>query len=593
MVPKPQPSHVSGGSLHLSEKKTKASDRVSKVGGAALPKNEPSNKTFKARVISSFSSFFKTIRDIFKHLFCCGCFDKDKSLSESDASESISVTSSDSDTSSEPIKKPVPATKPDQKPIIASKVDDPALILAKMISERAQAEKDLEGFALELEKHRTDFPQEPNLLPRPQKNLGQTCYMNAALQCLDGSHGLKHPYCNQLVQESLVRPDDKSLLDFEEEVLSKWSPVEHDKESLLDLQKKLISKLGKLNDEDKEKFIRLQGLLKNVEKKIQDEVNLENNQNLLADKLIQLDTATTDKEKAALNKQILDLNFSVLEKQDKILFKWSYLLLLQAKRYGTDNQVIKALQYHHNICFTIARGDLKDEKRHYGDKITNLRSTRKRAQDAASYFDLWHDMMSKQLDASRYKEFTHEGKQFIHHINVDPISVVLLHTTGKNDDFMSCVRNYFDAAEHMDPGLESNANGIPVTVNDYIDHRRLNQLPPKFLTFSLKKIDLQQNKRVLVKDSIPFSRDKNKKPIGNYQDILVLDEYFENKKAHYRLVGCTVHTGTDGNGGHYIAYVLGNDKQWYECSDEKVVPFKFDDDDLFKNARTFTYGKLK
>ena len=586
MVPSLQPNSFPGKSSLSSEKKNKSSDRVLDVSQKALPKNEPSTKKFKARCIDSLSGFFKSIRSLFKHLCCCGGLDKENSPSVSEVSQSISITESESDTTLEQTSCPPLAVKPSVKSPIPINTKDPAFILDKMLIERKLAEKELAVFALEMEKYRAEHPQDPNFLPRPQKNLGQTCYMNAALQCLDASHGLKHSHCQKLINGSLVRPDEISLLDFENQTLYYWSPVEVDTNALLEKQKDLLSKISVLEDTNLERLVHLKGALKNVEKQIQDEINFNNKRKLLAAKLTELESAE-NKVKDVLNKEILDLNFAVLEKHDRVLFKWSYLLLLQAKRYGSNTQITKALELHHNVCFTIARGDLKDRKGHYGDRITHLKSTRKVAHDAASYLDLWHDMLGKQLESTRYKEFIHNETLFIDHIKADPIGVVLLHTTGDKDNFMSCVSSYFDTEEHLESGFDASANGNPVKVNDYIDHRRINQVPPKFLTFSLKKIDFVANKKVELKQSIPFSNN----PEGSYNESLILDKYFFNKKVRYRLVSCTEHTGTD-NSGHYIAYVLGKDKNWYRCSDSDVrqIPHEAIP---FRNARTFTYALLK
>jgi uncharacterized UBP type Zn finger protein len=292
---------------------------------------------------------------------------------------------------------------------------------------------------------------------RGQKNLGNTCYLNSTLQCLETTYGIHDPKCAELIRKDLSLEGGEDIKRLENRLLKSWIP--------------------------------------------------------LAD-------------------------------EEEILFKWTYLLLLQAKLKGTDAEIEQALKLHHKLFFVITTID-DFKKDIFGQK------------DGAEYLEYWlqilgakgmtvSDVITADINGqTREKEKSNPTANLISvPISKHPHKTLISRITE------SCLENI-----QTDEGTDFKVGNFTEIAFEYTKTTRYKN-PPDALHLHLVRFEneggyLEKNNKKLEMEDID-------KPID-------LSSFFD-KQAKYQLTSFTVHQG-DLHGGHYVAYVMRNG-QWYYCSDE-------------------------
>lgn len=80
-------------------------------------------------------------------------------------------------------------------------------------------------------------------------------------------------------------------------------------------------------------------------------------------------------------------------RNESILFKWSFLILIQAKKYGTSKQIAEAHELHRSLCFGLG-GDFN--------------VGRNEQKDCADYHNLWHGLLNI-LPLQTFHRNKHDG----------------------------------------------------------------------------------------------------------------------------------------------------------------------------------------
>lgn len=260
------------------------------------------------------------------------------------------------------------------------------------------------------------------------------------------------------------------------------------------------------------------------------------------------------------------------ERAEKILFKWTYLLLLQAKLKGQTNgtTIETALTLHHGTCFTL--------KKHFefSEKPTEQK-------DAAAYQEYWHDMLGIQFDMSSQRKADIKGKEIFR----DPINqkTSLLQVSiapGKN--LLSLIREGLNETMTPEKGGDNNQVEFDnVLTSTYSTTTKFNCLPPPILTVQFKRFLMNEyNESYKVDSKLPMTAEEC--------SHLNLSEFFsedhlKGKNAIYELKAFSIHHGVGIHNGHYTSYVQNNG-QWYCCDDAKTYPVK---DVPFKDAYMMSF----
>lgn len=306
-----------------------------------------------------------------------------------------------------------------------------------------------------------------------QKNLGNSCYMNACLQSLEKAYIRKDASCKALINQDLSLGEGESLDALEKRLLGTWAPV-----------------------------ITLEG-----------------------------DASP----------------------HEKILFKWSFLLLMQAKKHGRKLLQNQALRLHHRLCFTLGRReDFKQGP--YEEK------------DAAVYLEFWHEMLGLQISLSTSREVPVEEKVFSSK-KLETLSLLSINMPQKKQDFLTLIESTF--IEHVKDNKDytTELNGKKVTPPEFTIKMKIQDPIPQALFFHIKRFQVDQKGRgVKVGQSVPLGFDP-KEPID-------LSAYIESKKKQtprYQLNSIISHQG-DYEGGHYVAYVKNSQKEWVCLNDDSESP---------------------
>lgn len=491
------------------------------------------------------------------------------------------------------------------------------------LKERKRARKQLLDLAVALSSEiKKTNSLKNDVVPRGQINLGNTCHMNAALQCLE-TLSLLDPKCLNLIAQDLTRKPKESLEELEARILSDYAPISDlDLENIEDLENKQAEVQAKINSNEanqtlQEQFSFLQFHMARVKTWINHKKDLLQAQEALNSALASI-PADTGKI-VELEKQISDLNFILLEREDKILFKWSYLLLLQAKAYGSENEVNEALKTHHNIVFMIGR--------HIN---LNVASGPYRQHDSAYYFELWNEIFGKGFQQSSFRtvekndEISIRQSPMVLPVMLQPIEI-------HKGNFLSSLQNAFSRKNENSSVLEKlqeerlkqqnllvskeakdnkEIENIKIKILnldikiknidnwqghlDFNENYRFAESPPEVLNFQIVRTNYVQNKPTKFSGKLPYSLDENKKSLGSYLDKLDLDEYFKSEDlkeghAHYELASFVKHSGGSVDSGHYVSYARRGNK-WFLCNDSKIT-FVMTKDVPFDEAAILCYKR--
>lgn len=396
------------------------------------------------------------------------------------------------------------------------------------------------------------------LMPLPvagQYNIGNSCYFNSAIQNLENLYAVHDPRCSELLNQNLTLKADESLEQMEERVLKGWSPI-HDK-----LGVKKAEKLAELEQLEKE----------------------------LAS-IVEITTEGNAKRKT-IGKKIYSITRQLREQEERILFKLTFLMISQAKKYGTSDQLEEALILHHNVCFTIKR-HFEFEEDQFAQK------------DAAAYFELWHDQLGITTPMHVQRHGAHEGTWLQTSGQTDPenhLQVGIPQVTkedykelfGKEFNLINLIYDHF--VEKTNAAVNACkfklANGQEVAIANYYTLRKFACAPPPFLCVQVKRFA-----NVLVEDNFVLQKNKEHIPLGfdPAQEQVDLNQFFrkelkQEEKVAYDLNGIVVHDGSL-KGGHYYSYIKRGEK-WFSCNDSYCGEVSIDEVP-FERAYMYTFRRV-
>jgi ubiquitin C-terminal hydrolase len=532
--------------------------KVQELVKDALEKRNPKNKTCKEFAARIWNSFCKIIKKIFDCLcdFFCFCCSKDYSSedyvdykSEDDISDDLSLSDpleEVEDFFQEIYKGKIPSMVDLKLTQLGLKKTKDNLNLEKMMQYRQERLERLQANAQEIGSDLSSRKVPSTFEVKGQANIGNSCYMNSVLQCLESTYGVDQEECFQLISQDLSLQKGETLEGLEDRLLNVWAKIpvisEHEK---TDLSLKLLEKKGEYG-EIKEKS---------------------------SDGLKQC------------KKEILFLQKSLKNREDRILFKWSYLLLLQAKLKGNSETIKKALHLHRDICFELALHD-EFKKRPYEQK------------DAASYRLYWNDMLGMegcQVAMQRVSHF--EGKDISTSIKVDPESLIQIPLTNAGS-LIDLMEKRFLEKKTADDGEKCTfelQGKREVSLTSYNVISGISCAPPKLITFHFKRFTTRLENNRFVKEKIT-----DPLPIDLNRDLGELDfspffrkSALKNHSAIYELKSFVVHLhwGKSIDTGHYVSYTK-RDGQWYYCSDSTKNPIAAKDLPL-KDAYMMDFSRVK
>ncbi|MGK5593778.1 MAG: ubiquitin carboxyl-terminal hydrolase [Parachlamydiaceae bacterium] len=138
-------------------------------------------------------------------------------------------------------------------------------------------------------------------------------------------------------------------------------------------------------------------------------------------------------------------------------------------------------------------------------------------------------------------------------------------------------------------GLEfEDEEGRKIVADGYREYRLspLNGQLPNGFFIQFKRFDLDDQRRpIKINGPIDFTKAMK----VNLKGYLVDDLKFEDDECQYEITSFSEHWGGSGKSGHYVSYVK-KDNRWYKCNDKDVVWVK---EPPIQNAYICCYQKVK
>lgn len=365
---------------------------------------------------------------------------------------------------------------------------------------------------------------------------GNHCYTNSVLQCLEGTYGIDPEECLPLISQDLSLQEGETLIDLEARLLHAWRPIP------IPTEEETLVITTELSEKEVE-YSEIQDKFKEAKK--------------------------------VCRNQILTLQNDLRRSQDRILFKWTYLLLLQAKLKGKPKtEITDALKLHHNVCFTLG---LHSEFKAYPTE----------QKDSASYLEYWNDMMGISCEVAMQRISKYENEQVILNdqpVTEAPIQVQIstekdLKVAKKPHGLVSLLSARFLQKMRPSNGGKENkcsftlSNNTTVSLDTYNEVSSISCQPPKYLTYHFKRF-LNE----FVKDRYRQKKVTSKLLVNKEQDFGTLDfsPFFRKSvigdtPALYELTNFVVHHGSTIKSGHFVNYTK-RDGVWYYFSDSYWKP---------------------
>lgn len=287
-----------------------------------------SDKTFIAKLEKGITAFFKKIERLILAIFCC--LDDSDSMDLTDPPplrpiDSLTEIERSLKRADIPPQNPPPAAPPSSVSTPAS----PPVYVDKVLAYdqmRATCKLELINTAAVIELKRAQGTVNEKLLPH--KNLNHYCFMISALRSLAHAYMILRPV-KELIGSDLTWKDQDTL-DSLEARLNQWAP---------------IPKQGDTTA-------------------LEGQIALYEAQKLQADNVL---------DKNGCDTEIIKLRNQLNERENKILFKWSLLLYFQAVRYGTAQELNRALFTHYQVCSMInPQQDSADEYMQFWHQMLGL-----------------------------------------------------------------------------------------------------------------------------------------------------------------------------------------------------------------------------
>lgn len=356
--------------------------------------------------------------------------------------------------------------------------------------------------------------------PRAHPNIGNTCFFNAALQSWNSSL-LNDKRVQDLISQDLrFEGDDFHAL---EDKLKGWMPAQKEEE-----------------------INQLKNRLKKEPKDLQ--------------------------EKAYLEGRITELE-NMHSFEDRVLFKWNFLLYLQALRYGDDEALQEA------ISLLVRSVHL------FGGNSFRLGNQ----EDPLLFWEIASGMLDCKLDLMTFKTIEYEGKDYNRSFNRNPLSYINV-AKNKNNSLVGLVHSFFNYESILQKGDEYKVDdlvpGQVIAFDKFRNQQNFMQSPPHELTVFVDGIEYDK-----TPPPLEYLNDNDK----NYMAKIDLSSLFPgNGQVNYQLKAFTLHkshglfhiTG-DNSIGHYISYINQGGK-WYMCNDESISEENVKDVP-FELARSLTF----
>lgn len=261
--------------------------------------------------------------------------------------------------------------------------------------------------------------------------------------------------------------------------------------------------------------------------------------------------------------------------KEGILFKWTFLLVLQAKKFANEELLIQALRLHRETCFTIRR-HFEFYEGYYEQK------------DASIYCELWLDVLKFRMKFKQMLSAAHEGQPIKSHKFEDITLISLELPVDVNEPTLPPLIDNFmhETFDSQENGWKFAINGKMVKMSPYTKSYTFTQFPES-LSIQIKRFEMNHGDTV---------RRKNTKPIElgfNPQTEQLNLSAFGSGQADYDLTGIVVHYGTPES-GHFVAYVKDMNSNWWLCDDLRSSIESADVKDVpFKDAYLMTFRQTK
>lgn len=529
------------------------------------------------RVKHGFESIGKKIIALFKDIFCC-CMDD---VFEEEGEEESSLTET-TPKNSKSRRKDTRKQRKGRKNPVPPPTPTPLQIHAEEVTLRESLLQNLPKLAEGLAKSINPSVDGPSGIP----NLGNTCYMNAALQNLENLYR-NDPSLAELLTQGLSLKKGEKIFHLEER-LKTWAPI-------LELEQEKRKRW-------EEKKERLEESLKNCKDAV---------------------------AKLKLEKDLAMVCRDLRGPEDKILFKWSFLLLLQAKRYN-QSLCREAAALHLDIAFLIGR-------------YIGFEGSKKAQQDTQCYLEIFHDVLEINHPIRIYHTTFYNGELLAS--KSEPLPETLMRLDLPTGKISKIKLKIAKAESYKLRELKGEANNLKATKHSLLQKRtkssenyldnldvKINALEKEIENLKSERVKELENKKTRVEDSnfldvingyfnspaasdeenqevsFPDPKDTEKvlmlqprrerhKFIGAPNFLIAYYSRFDksgtvgvkdnmpiklgfddpskpfklNEKAdeEYRFTGFIHHSGSVV-GGHYMAYIERNGK-WFFCNDSSVT----------------------
>lgn len=347
-------------------------------------------------------------------------------------------------------------------------------------------------------------------------NLGNTCYMNAVIQCLSNtkpltdfilSYGYRRYLRNKHRQEDV---GNLLIVQFDKLLTGIWSDNYTIRPSSFKsalIHKKMSYQLP--TQEDAHEF--LQFLMENLHSEISREVEVKINYNQSIIEYIKL------KKKLMVSKEE-NMNDDVVKELEK-----EYMEVKQ--------------KYHNHILTIKAMSSWKDEfTKNYSEIIKML------------YGQIISTIVCEECNYTSYK--------------FDSFSTLSVDIVSEQCSLKECF-NYVNAEEKME-NWKCDKCAKKVKSNKSISLWSL----PEILIIHLKRFKVEGNSYKKNKSYVKF-------PINNFDISDYVNKYQTNDSSKYGLYAIVNHMGNMSN-GHYTSYCKNPNNSWYEYDDKNVLEIDID-----------------
>lgn len=239
-------------------------------------------------------------------------------------------------------------------------------------------------------------------------------------------------------------------------------------------------------------------------------------------------------------------------------FKWSFLVMLQAKHFGTEEQLKEAIRAHREIFFNVKKNSIFNER------------TWTQQLAADEYLNLFIDAFNMHMDTM--STVFNKSAEVISNQHSSSLDMLRFAMGDSDEQSFSALLGALFKEEGINDvySKKVSIDGAVLPNQLFISAGRINTEGPQAIAF-------KNNAKInwdLGTDQIDFT--------------LYCSDMFEGAEANYQLVAFNVHSGVV-DAGHYVAYVRKEDG-WYCLNDSQA--YKCHQAPPFGNAFIMTFKKV-